>query len=85
MTMTMKFVYHNKEYYLPVNPEEVTISQKNSNETQKVVSFGEVSLLGTPQLREFQIKSFFSDPKRPALCSGYRIQIPSSPRLYRPV
>jgi len=72
------FKYGNNIIQLPVNPEEVRITTNGNNQSQEVVTLGEVNLLKTPKLSEVSIESFFPIAEAPGyvLTSGDNFKTP---------
>ena len=48
-----------KTIILPVNPEELKISEKSKNREQVVLGIGDVNIPDVRSLNEIEIKSFF--------------------------
>lgn len=73
------FSFNNNEerLQLPVNPGEISISNRSNNETVSVSKIGEVSIIQEPTLKTFSFSSFFPAEYGP-YCSYRRVPNPWS-------
>ena len=57
---------------IPVNPEKITISTKNKNETLSLIDSAEINILKTDGLRDISFKwcSLHSDIRLSTQCKG---------------
>ena len=53
------FEYNDEVIQLPVNPEELTITTSGNNQSQEIISIGEINILKLPNLSQLSISSFF--------------------------
>lgn len=53
---------------LPVNPEAISISSPFGHEDVNIAQFGEYSVIGERELKEFSFSSFFPRDYNPAYC-----------------
>ncbi|MCT4542827.1 MAG: LysM peptidoglycan-binding domain-containing protein [Vallitalea sp.] len=59
-----------EEILLPVNPEEITVTQSNNTETYNIYEFGEVVKQGNRNLLKLSINSFFPLDNAPYVVSN---------------
>ena len=62
MAVKIMLQFNGKQLTLPINPEELNITQSTENEDMNIIGVGKATRKGEPGLRHFSIESFFPAP-----------------------